>query len=252
MAQPDWSRPHWQRDDARAMLLYFVFGAFPEQPEVDLSKHGSRGLPAGMEMRRIPKAQLGHWDGHPLRGALGEVLRADDPAAFDAARQAPECLLLRGELPDAPTLEYLGDVLGIVAALLETGGVAVVDPQILQLLSADAWRERYVDNTQPSLRDHVLVVCHDDADGGNWIRTRGLRKFARPDISIRHVPADHVEHAGMVAAQLAEMQARGMRFGDGSTVQVEGLPQGWPVARAGSLDDPDFNNTHLELDWPRE
>jgi hypothetical protein len=40
-----------------------------------------------------------------------------------------------------------------------------------------------------------------------------------------------------------------MRFGDGSTVDVEGLP-GLKVKRGGSLDDPEFNNTHLELAWP--
>jgi hypothetical protein len=41
-----------------------------------------------------------------------------------------------------------------------------------------------------------------------------------------------------------------MRFGDGSVVEVDGLPDGMKVTRGGSLDDPEFNNTHLELVWP--
>lgn len=250
MTAPDWTRPHWSRDEARAMLVYFVFGAFAAEPQLDLAAHGSAGLPQGAEMRRIPKAQLGHWEGDPLRGALGEILREGNPAAFDVARKAPECLLLRAELADADSLEYLRDTLGIVAALLDAGGVAVVDPQILELFPADAWRARFAGETLSQPRNHALVLCHDDANGNAWIKTRGMRKFARPDISIRDVPQDEINRAGEVAARLIDLQARGMRFGDGSTVHAEGLQSDLTLTRAGSLDDPDFNNTHLEVRWP--
>jgi hypothetical protein len=250
MPEPDWTRPHWSRDEARAMLVYFVFGEFAAEPTLDLSAHGSHGLPQGVEIERIPKARLAHWQGHPLRGALGEILRDGNPAAFETARKAPECLLLRGELADPDSLAYLRDTLGVMAALLDAGGIAVVDPQILELFSADDWRARYAGGNPASPRSHVAVLCSDDAAGHAWIHTRGLRKFARPDISIRGVPQEQVQHAGGVAARLAELQVQGVRFGDGSTVDVEGLPGGLKVIRAGSLDDPAFNNTHLELNWP--
>jgi hypothetical protein len=29
------------------------------------------------------------------------------------------------------------------------------------------------------------------------------------------------------------------------------LPGGLAITRGGSLDDPEFNNTHLELTWPK-
>lgn len=250
MAESDWSRPHWTRDDAKAMLLYFVFGEFAAEPQLDLSAHGSHGLPQEVEMRRIPKAALAHWQGHPLRGALGEILREGNPAAFDAARKAPECLMLRGELPDADSLAYLRDTLGVVAALLEAGGVAVVDPQILEMFSADAWRARYAGAETSAARNHVLVLRQDDTAGSAWIKTRGMRKFARPDISIRRVPQSETQRAGAIAARLVDLQARGMRFGEGSSVDVEGLPDGLTITRGGSLDDPEFNNTHLEMSWP--
>jgi hypothetical protein len=250
MAEPDWTRPHWARDEAKAMLLYFVFGEFAAEPQLDLSAHGSQGLPREVEMRRIPKAALAHWDGHPLRGALGEILREGNPAAFDAARKAPECLMLRGEVPDADSLAYLCDTLGVVAALLDVGGAAVVDPQILEMFTADEWRARYGGTQASVARNHVLVLCQDDTGGSAWIKTRGLRKFARPDVSIRRVPQAEVQRAGAIAARLVDLQARGMRFGDGSTVDVVGLPDGLKITRAGSLDDPEFNNTHLEMIWP--
>lgn len=252
MAAPDWTRPHWSRDEARAMLLYFVFGEFAAEPELDLSAHGSRGLPQGVEILRIPKDRLAHWDGHPLRGALGGILREGHPAAFEDARRAPECLMLRGELPDADSLVYLGDTLGVIAALLDEGGVAVVDPQILEIFSAADWRERYIGEAASESRNHVAILCNDHAAGDTdqWIHTRGMRKFARPDVSIRGVPQSAVQDAGAVAARLAELGARGMRFGDGSKVDVEGLPDGLHITRGGSLDDPEFNNTHIEMSWP--
>ena len=250
MAEPDWSRPHWTRDEAKAMLLYFVFGEFAAEPQLDLSAHGSHGLPPGVEMRRIQKAALAHWEGHPLRGALGEILREGNPAAFAAARAAPECLMLRGELPDADSLAYLADTLGVVAALLDAGGVVVVDPQILECFTADEWRARHAGAAASAARSHVLVLCQDDANGGAWVKTRGMRKFARPDVSIRRVPQSDVQRAGAIAAQLVELGMRGMRFGDGSVVAADGLPGGLRVTRGGSPDDPDFNNTHLELMWP--
>lgn len=250
MTESDWSRPHWTRDEATAMLLYFVFGSFAAEPELELGAHGSEGLPAGMEMRRIPKAMLAHWEGHPLRSALGGILREGDPEAFELARTAPECIMLRGELPDADSLSYMRDSLGIVAALLDAGGVAVVDPQVLQIFSANDWRARFAGEGRAASRNHVLVLCQEDADGRVWIKTRGLRKFARPDLSIHQVPREHAQQAGAVAAHLAELEMRGMRFGDGSTIDVDGLPAGLRVTRAGSLDDPEFNNTHLALTWP--
>lgn len=250
---PDWSRPHWSRDEASAMLLYFVFGEFPAELKLDLSAHGSRGLPQGVEMRRIQKAMLAHWDGHPLHGALGGILREGNPGAFEAARKAPECLLLRGELPDADSLDYLCDTLGVVAALLDAGGVAVVDPQILEMFSAADWWARYAGPVCTEPRRHVAILCNDDGAGNmdQRVYTRGLRKFARPDVSIRHVPQDDLQRAGAVAARLVDLQARGMRFGDGSTVAAEGLPGDLKVTRGGSLDDPEFNNTHLEIEWPK-
>lgn len=253
MAEPDWTRPHWSRAADKAMLLYFVFGTFPAELHLDLSAHGGHGLPAGVEIQRIPKAMLAHWDGHPLRGALGDLLREGHPEAFEAARTAPDCLMLRGELPDADSLAYLADTLGVVAALLDPGGVAVIDPQILEAFTADEWRARYAGAAASAPRNHVAILCNDDSVGDvdQWIHTRGMRKFARPDVSIRHVPRTEVQRAGAVAARVVELEARGMRFGDGSTVAADGLPGDLHISNAGSLDDPEFNNRHIELTWPR-
>ncbi|HET7558263.1 MAG TPA: hypothetical protein VFK08_09350 [Rhodanobacteraceae bacterium] len=262
MATPEpasWPRPYYSRGEGKAMLLFFVFGTFPEALELNVARYGSAGLPAGVEMHRFDKQTLAHWEGHPLRGAIGELLREDDPHTFKLAREASECIMLRGELDDPPTLDYLRDTLGVIAALLDVGGIAVVDPQILSLFAPRAWGERYLIEGGAPPRAHALILCHDEDDGSAWVRTRGMRKFARPDISLRNVPKAEVDRAGALAEHLLELEAMGMRFADGTTLEVDGLPPTAPsmaksslVARhGGSLEDPQFNNTHVEFDWPK-
>jgi hypothetical protein len=45
-----------------------------------------------------------------------------------------------------------------------------------------------------------------------------------------------------------------MAFGgmpaDGETIQMKSLPAGGVVRHRGDLDDPDFNNVHVEIEWP--
>ncbi len=249
MSEPDWTRPHWERDAQQALLVYFVFGGFAALPKLEALAPGL-ALPAGFTLRRMPRASLLQWQGNPLRGGLGEALRVDDPATFELANRSFACLVLRGEIDDGPTLDYLRDALKVLDALLYAGGVAVVDPQMLEIFSVERWRERYVGAEASEPRRHVLILQHADADGTVEVKTHGLRKFARPDVRIRSVPPAAVQQAGAVAARLVELEARGMRLGDGSQVAADGLPAGLTVARAGTLDDPEFNNTHLALRWP--
>jgi hypothetical protein len=250
MGEPDWTRPHWQRDAQQALLVYFVFGAFAEAPKLESLAFGL-ALPAGFTLRRMPRASFLQWQGNPLRGGLGESLRADDPETFEAASQAFACLVLRGEIDDAPTLDYLRGALAVQGALLDAGAVAIVDPQMLEIFSAARWRGRYAGAGASEPRRHVLILQQKESSGGAWIKTHGMRKFARPDVSIRDVPTAAVQSAGAVAARLVELEARGVRFGDASKIEVEGASGGLAVRRGGTLDDPEFNNTHLELRWPR-
>ncbi|MEO7150066.1 MAG: hypothetical protein ABIY40_09070, partial [Rhodanobacteraceae bacterium] len=98
-------------------------------------------------------------------------------------------------------------------------------------------------------RSHVLILCNEE-DGVAWVRTRGLRKFARPDISLRGVPPVDIDRAGELAERLVELEVMGMRFADGTALDVEGVPRGLVAKLGGTLDDPQFNNTHVEFNWP--
>lgn len=239
--EASWLRPHWTPGAGRAVLLYFVFGDF------DAGLRPPAG--AGLQVRRYRHDALREWSGYPLAGQLGALLRHDEPRAFEQAARAGEVVRLSADLPDPANLDYLLDGLRAIDALLDAGGVAVIDPQALGLFDADAWRRRRADARAP--RTHVLILRNDDGAGGAWVHSRGMRKFARPDVSIRGVPEADVPRAGALCERLVELQALGMRFDDGKAIEIEGFDAPLHVAPGGSPDDPRFNNTHLELGWPQ-
>jgi hypothetical protein len=76
-----------------------------------------------------------------------------------------------------------------------------------------------------------------------------MRKFGRPDISIRDVPDAAVDRAGALCEQLAELQALGAHFADGQVLAGEGMPPGFVAKLGGGMDDPAFNNTRVEFRW---
>lgn len=246
-----WPRPYWQPSDETIVLYFYVFGRFAEDLAIPAARYASQGLPEGVQLQRFGHNALREWDGYPLKGALGELLREDAPAAFDKARAAPEVLVVRGELSDRDSLDYLRDTLGVLAGLLDVGGSAILDPQILTLFDADAWRRHYQVAGGAPPRNHVLILRNeDDVDGHSHVHTRGLRKFGRPDLSFRRVPDAQAGQAGLLCERLVELSALGARFVEGQPLEVDGLPGELVAHPSGSLDDPRFNNTHVAFDWP--
>lgn len=250
-AAPTWPRPYWQPSDEQALLHFYVFGHFAPELVIPAARYGSPGLPDGVSLERFQNLALRRWDGYPLKGALGELLKEDDPATFERARIAPEVLVLRGQRPDSATLDYLRDTLGVLAGLLDAGASAILDPQILTLFDARHWRERYLIDGGAPPRHHVLIVrTADDRPERSRVRTRGMRKFGRPDIDLHNVPDAAINRAGALCEQLVELEALGAQFADGQPLEIEGVPGDLVAHRGGSLDDPEFNNRHVAFRWP--
>ena len=247
-----WSRPHWHAGNERALVHFYVFGKFAPELAIPTTRYGNASLPAGVKLERFQNAVLRQWDGYPLFGELGATLRGDSPETFADARNAPEVLVLRGELEDAGTLDYLRHTLGVLAALLDIGATSILDPQMLRLFSAAEWREHYLVKGGAPLRNHVLILLDPDVErpGRSWVRTRGMRKFARPDISITNIPKGEVDRAGMLCERLVELEALGARLEPGQALEVDGLPAGLVAQPGGDMADPHFNNTHVSLPWP--
>jgi hypothetical protein len=247
---PAWQRPHWQPSDEEVLLQFYVFGKF-DAVRVPSSDYGSSGLPTGIESTNHYHNVLRQWEGYPLKGAMGRMFKEDAPRAYKLALDAPEVLIVRGKFRDPADTGYLRDTLGVLAGLLDIGGVAILDPQTLSLLDADDWRRQYLIRDGAPIRNHLLILRDNEGrPDHSWIHTRGMRKFGRPDISIRQVPDHAIDRAGLLCERLVELEALGARFSEGQRLDVEGMPGGVEVHLGGGLEDPDFNNTYVEFQWP--
>ncbi len=252
MTAPHWPRPQWRDGGARALFLWFVFGDFAPDFRVDAARYRTRGTPAGVDVMRYTHESIRAWDGYPLGGTMGTLFEGENAALLARARAARDCLMLRGDVADPADLDSLRDLVGTITALVDLGGVAVVDPQMLSLFDPAEWRARFFESDEFLPRNHIAILASEDdaAFGRKWIHTRGMRKFARPDIGIRNVPPEYAGHAGQLAQRFADFEALGGIVEEGREIVIDGLPASMHAHHAGALDDPAFNNVHLAIRWP--
>jgi hypothetical protein len=251
-AGSEWERRQYQPGGGDALVLFAVFGKFDGGLQVSRSRHRSGGPPEGVKVSQLSREK------HPKaieefdRGDFGQLLEKH-PSLEAAVRSAPHCLLVRGTVRDPKDLAYLRDTVGVVAAALDSGGVAVLDSQRLTWWSPGDWREQIFDPDAPLPRRHVVILVSEETEslrGTEWVHTRGLRKFGRPDLSIHRVKPEHKAAVLDLCDRFIEMQAFGARVPEGQPITMSTLPSGMTCHHGGSLEDVDFNNVHLEIRWP--
>lgn len=246
---PAWQRPHWQPSDEEVILQFYVFGKF-EPTRVPSIQYGSDGLPEEVQLSSHHHHVLREWEGYPLKAPLGDLFKNDSPQTYEKALATPQVLVLHGRFKDQPDTGYLRDTLGVLAGLLDIGGVAILDPQMLTLFDADEWRQRYLVKDGAPLRSHLLILRDEDEDGRYWIHTRGMRKFGRADISLHDVPEAEVDRAGALCQRLVELEALGAHFEQGKALELDGMFGELVAELGGGYDDPQFNNTYAAFHWP--
>ena len=243
-----WERARFEPGGGDALVFYVVYGSFTNDSKVSGAAYRTAGVPKRVEMRRISRTNqpvLPFTDGD-----FAKVLRKDNPLLFAHIEQALGCLVIRGEVADPPNLNYLRDCVGLVTFFLDHGGVAVTDAQQLKFYDAAEWRREFFEPGTPSVHRHVSILFSDEQPGGRWYHTRGLRKFGRPDLSLHNVPDKYERAAIELCNRFIELQATGGRIREGQEIRMVSLPGGLVCHHRGSLDDPDFNNVHVEIQFP--
>jgi hypothetical protein len=162
--------------------------------------------------------------------------------------KSTECLILRGEIDDSDKLNYLRDGVGLLTFLLDYGGIVVFDPFMFQWWEPRDWRSRIFDPAGPVPRHHVVILTSEEAESDlTWFHTRGMRKFGRPDLSLHNVPSVHNDAIIDLCERFIEFQAFGGNIEEGREIRMKSLPDGMTCRHGGDLDDPDFNNVHVEI-----
>lgn len=246
MSEPlaQWPRLHHTPGGGRPFVFYVVFGSRAEDMKLSRSRYRCDGIPETLDLMSYGP------DSHPevldsfREGLLWNALQATDAALARHIAEQTRCVVLRGTLND------LRNTIGLVTCLLDHEGVGVFDPQSLQWWSPEAWKTQVFEPAQPVAHRHVVILTSAEPGGAMWFHTRGLRKFGRPDLSVRHVPATHAAAVKDLIDRLIEFQALGGVIAEGQTIRMKTLPEGMVCTHAGSEDDPDFNNVHIDIRWP--
>lgn len=244
---PDWPRPDHLPGGGDAMVFYALYGTFVSGIEISPA-YRTTGVPKGITVKMTSREQRPTL---PFTDHIfARVLQTDHPELFKRIQAAPECIVIQGEIPDPADLNYLRDTIGVATYFLDQGAIGIIDPQQLKLYDAASWQKEIFEPNPPDWLNHVAILAKPEPDGTQWIHTRGLRKFGRPDISLRGVPRSRNPAAIELCQRLILQQANGARIPAGQEFQLPGLATPLTAHQAGTLDDPDFNNVHLALQFP--
>lgn len=251
---PDWPRKYYQEPGGKPLLFYAVFGAFTQLPALSRQEYRSNGVSPGLQLSHYDRDKHPDVLGGFRQGYLWDELKKHEPALAQAAESAWECMILRGELEDRGDLNYLRDAVGLLAFLLDHGGVAVYDPWMFRWWKPEDWKEHVFRPGGAMPRQHVVILTSVEEEDASltWFHTRGMRKFGRPDLSVHRVPPQYSEPVTDLCNRFIEFQAFGGVIEEGRKIRMKTLPRGMICHHAGDLDNPDFNNVHVEITPPKE
>jgi hypothetical protein len=155
-------------------------------------------------------------------------------------------------LADQGDLNYLRDAVGLLTFLLDHGGIVVYDPWMFHWWEPGEWRDHVFRPGGAVARHHVVILTSEEPGDASltWFHTRGMRKFGRPDLSLHGVPPQYRDAVIDLFERFIELQAFGGVIAEGQEICRKRLPEGMTCRHAGDVDDPDFNNAHVEISPP--
>ncbi|MBY0461447.1 MAG: hypothetical protein K2V38_29370, partial [Gemmataceae bacterium] len=214
-ALASWPRPHFAPGGGEPLLYFVAFGEFDLSKPLSASKYHSRGPGDWLAVNQITRdAHAPAFERHQSN-PFWEHIRRDAPAAIEEAERAPQAIELRGAVSDPDTLDYFRDAVGVLAWLLDCGGVSIYDPQRVWLWSADEWREEVFAPGSPQPHLHTVILVSEDGPGRTWMHTRGMRQYGRPDLSVRGVGESHLDAVTELLDRFINLQALGGLITDG-------------------------------------
>lgn len=249
-----WARPLFSPGGGDALISFVVFGADAALLEITTEEHRVDEVPPGVDAHELsPEQVLAFFD-----PPLGPLIRESDPETAALAEESETAVVVTGSVTDPPTLDYLRNSIGIATAALDTGGVGVLNLSTFTLFDPERWRSTVFDADRTLAHRLVAILYSDGPDNRaltgdernsdrRWVHTRGMRVFGRPDLSVHEVEPDAFDPTVELVNVLIAQLARGLVIDDGMTMDVGGDLGTLTFEHGGAVDDPDFNNEHLEI-----
>ena len=239
-------REYYEDIGYKPFLFYIIFGVSGDDLQVSREKHHVSAFPEELTIRCLNRAEHAESIDGLIGGQIGEVLKATDSDLYETCSTAEQCVILSGNIQDDSTLEYMGNVIGIIEAFIDQGAVGVLDLLTFTLYSPKKWTERFFEK-EINAQNHVMILFSEEKDG-LWLHTRGLMEFGRPDIGMHGVPKEKAEDYKQAIDQMIFYSGKGLFFKgktrlhtfSGKTITVS-------TEFVDDFDNDDYNNAYYDV-----
>lgn len=242
----NWDRKYYTETSGKPFLYYIVFGAFKDLDLQIPPKYNSYGLMDELSFQLFEKDSHKKILNQFCVGYLWDRINQQNTLLAKLISESQASYIIKGEINDQPDLNYFRDVIGLITYLLENGGVCTFDPQMFKWWPVEEWKKLVFDENEPNPLNHVVILSSAQKKG-EWLHTRGMRKFGRPDISMKNVDSSIRLKVIEMFERFIEFQAFGGIIEKKQEIHMQGLPNGLKCYHKGTVNDPDFNNSHIEI-----
>lgn len=244
-----YERPYYEDINYRPFLFYVVFGVDDLQLNVSRKQHRVYEFPEGLDCMLYDKATEGGYMNSLIGGALGKTLNMKYPELYQTVLKTDKWAVIRGEVQNDTSLNYMRNTIGFVQALAEKEAVGILDLQTFTLYTPQEWNKNIFE-LEFNPWSHVVILTSEMEDGSVWLHTRGLRKFGRPDVSMEGVPACDTENAAQVINQMIHYSVLGVFYSRPVKLHTHNrLTYILKPEFVDDIDNPDFNNSYYRLLW---
>lgn len=247
-----WDRPLYVRG-RKPLLFYAMFGESFSGIELSRTRHRVDEVPKSLQIAQYNIREHGEYMTGFYSNQLGTFLQEKGDALFRKVASSPECLVIVGEVEDDSSFAYMRNAIGLVQSAMEHGAAAVFDALTLRWYTPEEWNDTFFATDRFRPLDHAAILATPGDEGRIWFHTRGMRKFGRPDLSVRNVPDAEGEACLTVINHLILRQSAGERLApEALTIERSGERVAVAIRLTHDVDNPDFNNESVEFDWPED
>ena len=239
-------RQYYEDIGYKPFLFYVVFGVSGDELEVSRTKHNVDGLPEGLDIISLARPDHSDYIDGLIGGGIGEHLKKADSALYESCKACDKVVIMRGEIADDSTLDYMRNLIGICEAFIDKGAKGILDLQTFTLYSPKEWTDRFF-GKDVNAQNHVLIMFSKE-DDRYWLHTRGMAEFGRPDYGISKVPEDKLEDYKQVIDQMVFYGGQGLVFkGSAKLHTFNGKTFRVATEFVNDFDNDDYNNAYYNV-----
>lgn len=230
----------------RPFLFFVIFGVTEKEMQVSGSRHHVDAFPEGLEAHGLCRREHSDYIDGFFGGTLGKILKEDDPELYDQCQKAENCVIIRGDIIEDATFDYMRDVVGIIQAFVEQGAVGILDLLTFSLFSPQNWTECFFEK-EINPQNHVKILFSKE-DDGIWMNTRGMIEFGRPDYSIRGVDEADLDEYEKILNQMIFYGGQGVFFDGIFRLHTYGGNTYKVCSKfVSDFENSDFNNAYCDV-----